>query len=397
MKTKTHYDESLLFELEANVIDIKEENGKYWVILDETIFYPEGGGMPRDKGTINNTEVLDLKEKDGIVYHLIGTKIEGKVHLKIDGLDRLKREQNHTAQHLVAAIFINEYKMTCESNSSISDGTCDLIMKGIELTPEILKDVEKKANDFIDKDIPIDIGYISKEEAKKYVDDFTHYEGLDTFRLVSISNYDKELCGCPHVPSTRYLKGINLIQTHKIKDCFQVIMSCGDHLIEKAHEYFDEISEVSNILASKNNEIVNAVKNLSESYKNLNNRLNHYKNKYLELYSENKIKDLDTSKINILLESHDDLEVKDLQFLVSKFSSIQNVIVIGILKKPDDTSNLLIAKNKCIQNFSAKAVFAKISNSYSYRGGGNDFIAQGGGKIFDNMDQTIFDMVKNSI
>lgn len=396
MKTKTYYDNCLLSELDANVISVQENNGKYWIILDETIFYPEGGGMTRDKGTINDVEVLDLKEKDGVIYHLLDRKIEGKVHLKINALDRLKRAQCHSTQHLVAAIFINEYKMTCESNSFISDGTCDLLMKGIELTPEILKNVETIANEFIDKDIPITIEYLTKEEAKKYVDDFSNYENLDTFRLVSISDYDKELCGCPHVPSTRYIKGINILQAHKVKDGYQIIISCGDHLIETAHEYFDEISKVSNMLASKNSQIVEAVTNLSDSYKHANNRLNYYKTKYLELYSENKIKTLDTSKINIILESHNDLEIKDLQFLVSKFSSIENVIIIGLLKKTDGTSNLMIAKNKNITNFSAKSIFTIIVNDYGYRGGGNDVIAQGGGKSFDNMDEIIFNLVSNS-
>ena len=151
------------------------------------------------------------------------------------------------------------------------------------------------------------------------------------------------------------------------------------------------------MLASKNNQIVEAVTNLSESYKYANNRLNYYKTKYLQLYSEDKIKILDTSKINIILESHDDLEMKDIQFLVSKFSSIENVIVIGILRKNDGTSNLMIAKNKNIQNFSSKSIFATIVNNYGYRGGGNDVIAQGGGKSFDNMEQIIFDLVNASI
>ncbi len=397
MKTVTHYDNSLLSELDANVVDTLEEEGKYWTVLDETIFYPEGGGMNRDKGTINGLEVLDLKEKDGIIYHLLSEEIHGKVHLKIDAEDRLRRIQCHTTQHLVAAIFIKEYMMECTSNSYISDGTCDLIMKGIEITPEILKNVEKKANEFIDQDIPVTIEYISRENAKKFTDDFSDYENLDSYRLVSISDYDKELCGCPHVPSTRYLKGINILSAHKIKDGYQVIISCGNHLIEKAHEYYDAITGVSNLLASKNDQIVEAVNNLSESYKHINNRLNYYKSKYLELYSEEKIKNLDFSKINVVLESHDDLEMKDLQYLVSKFSSLNNVIVIGILKKQDGSSNLMIAKNKNIENFSARNIFTLIVKDYGYRGGGNDVIAQGGGKYFKNMEEIILELVNKSL
>ena len=397
MKTVTHYDDSLLSSLDANVVDVLEENNNYWITLDETIFYPEGGGMNRDKGTINGIEVLDLKEKEGVIYHLLSEKVSGKVHLEIDAEDRLRRMQCHTSQHLVAAIFINEYKMECVSNSFISDGTCDLIMKGREITPEILKDVEKKANEFINQDIAVTVEYISREDAKKFTDDFSYYENLELYRLVSISNYDKELCGCPHVPSTRYIKGINLTSIHKVKDGYQVIISCGNHLIEKAHEYYDEIAKVSNLLACKNNQIVESTISLIESYKHINNRLNYYKSKYLELYSEEKIKSLDLSKINVILESHDDLEIKDLQYLVSKFSSLNKVIIIGILKKLDGTSNLMIAKNKDIENFSARNIFATIAKDYGYRGGGNDAIAQGGGKYFENMEEIILELINKSL
>ena len=98
-----------------------------------------------------------------------------------------------------------------------------------------------------------------------------------------------------------------------------------------------------------------------------------------------------------LRNHHDDLEIKDLQFLVSKYSNIKNTIVIGILKKDDGTANLMIAKNKEVNNFSAKEVFKTITSLYSYRGGGNDFIAQGGGKSFPDMEKIIQKIIEDNI
>jgi|GEM_PF-404859 Alanyl-tRNA synthetase len=398
MKTKTHYDESLLSELKAHVISIKEENNLYWLELDETLFFYESGGMPKDKGTINDHEVLDIKKlDDGTILHLVDTKLEGEVLLKLDKEYRLRRMQNHSSQHLVSALFCDFYKMNTISAHYISDGTVDIILDTSEVSEEVVKDVEKRANQIITEDIPISISYIDEEEAKKYTDDISEYLGYGKFRLVTIPNLDHNLCGCPHVPSTKYLKGIIITGVHRIKDSTKIEIMCGDLLIENSHKYFNELTKLSNLMACKIANASEGVASLYENIKVLNNRLSNYKTKYLDLYSDNKIKSIDSTKINIILESHDDLEIKDLQFLVSKYSNIKNTIVIGILKKDDGTANLMIAKNKEVNNFSAKEVFKTITSLYSYRGGGNDFIAQGGGKTFPDMEKIIQKIIEDNI
>lgn len=397
MKTITHYDTPFLYELDSNVVEIKEENGKFWIALDETLFFPEGGGTPKDRGTINGIEVLDLKEDNGIIYHLLDKKIEGKVHLHLDEEYRFRRTQCHSCEHLISALFFDEYKLITPSAHYNTDGTCDIEVKADTITREQLDHIEKMANDIITQDLPFKISYLSKEEARKVTKNFDDYENLNKWRLVEIPGIDKDLCGCPHVPSSKFIKGVIITGAHKVKDLLRIDIICGDLLIEKSHEYYDEISNICNLLAAKRETVSESVVNLMNTFKTTNNRLYNYKTKYLDLYSDNKIKELDNSKINIILESHDDLEMKDLQFLVSKFSKIPNVIVIGILKKPDNTCNLMIAKNKDIPLFSAREIFKILTTKYEYRGGGSDVIAQGGGKIFDDIDNIVFSLVKEAI
>ena len=79
-----YYDDWNIIELDTFVIDVIEEDAKYWIACNETIFYVEGGGMQSDIGTINGFEVLQLKTINGHVYHLLDTKIEGNVHMCVD-------------------------------------------------------------------------------------------------------------------------------------------------------------------------------------------------------------------------------------------------------------------------------------------------------------------------
>src|SRR5574344_830777 len=397
MITKTYYDTPLITELTSNVVNVTPDKDKYWVELDETIFYSESGGMPRDKGTIDGHEVLDIKHENGTVLHLLDTNISGKVKSIVDKEDRLRRMQCHSTQHLMSAIFVEKFNMPTISAHYITGGTVDIDIIGDALSKENILEVENRANEIITEDIPFIISYVSKEEAKKYTDDFSDYENLDKFRLVTIPNLDYNLCGCMHVPSSRYLKGIMVTAVHKIKDHLKVEMMCGDLLVENAKKYYDELNEIGTTLTSKIENVPNSVNLLIDNMKELNSRLANYKAKYLDLYSDQKLKTLDNNKINIVMESHNDLEMKDLQFLVSKYSNVKNIIVVGILKKNDGTANLMIAKNKEINNFSAKDVFKIITSTYNFRGGGNDFIAQGGGKIFDEMDEIILKLVNENI
>lgn len=398
MKTKTYYDDSLKDTLKAKVISSSEENGKYWLELNETIFFPEGGGMIRDKGNINGHELLDLKWDNKKVLHLIDTNLEGEVVLQLDKKDRLRRMQCHSSQHLIGALFMKYYHIAgALSHHYLTDGTCDLELEVKDISNEELRKIEQEANEIISQDLPYEISYVSKEEAQKYTNDFDEYKDLDVFRLVTIPGVDINLCGCPHVPSSGYLKGIIITSLHRVQDHIKIELMCGDLLVEKAHQYFDELTYITNLLASKIDNANEAVDNLMNLFKKTNNKFNNYKTKYLELYSNNIIKDLDTSKVNFIYESHNDLEMADLQYLVSKFSIIDKVIIAGVLKKADGTSNLMIAKNPKVDNFSAKVAFKSISEKYAYRGGGNDIIAQGGGKTFDQMDEIIQDTIKNLI
>ena len=69
---KLYYADAFLKEFTANVLECADWKGKPAVILDRTAFYPEGGGQPADHGTIDGVAVLDVHEKDGVIFHLVG-------------------------------------------------------------------------------------------------------------------------------------------------------------------------------------------------------------------------------------------------------------------------------------------------------------------------------------
>ena len=78
----------------------------YRVLLDQTAFFPEGGGQPADEGTLDGIFVTDVQEIDGEIWHTVEAPLEpGKTVVgKLDFEKRFSNMQNHCGEHIVSGI-----------------------------------------------------------------------------------------------------------------------------------------------------------------------------------------------------------------------------------------------------------------------------------------------------
>jgi len=75
--------------------------------LDQTCFYPEGGGQPCDLGKIGNTIVLDVQISKGMIIHTTDTgPIGPNLSCRVDWVGRYDHMQQHTGQHLLTRCFL---------------------------------------------------------------------------------------------------------------------------------------------------------------------------------------------------------------------------------------------------------------------------------------------------
>ena len=103
---KLYYENVYQKEFTATVLGCTESEGKYRIILDQTAFYPEGGGQPCDLGTMNDIPVLDVQEKGGVIFHYTDKPIEPgtEVKGKIDWERRFDLMQQHSGEHIVSGL-----------------------------------------------------------------------------------------------------------------------------------------------------------------------------------------------------------------------------------------------------------------------------------------------------
>ncbi len=71
---KIYYEDQYVRSFTAEVVEIKEIDERFHVVLDKTAFFPGGGGQFCDNGTIEKINVIDVYEKDGTVYHVLEKK-----------------------------------------------------------------------------------------------------------------------------------------------------------------------------------------------------------------------------------------------------------------------------------------------------------------------------------
>lgn len=103
MTEKLYYTSDEL-ELDTKVLSCKPEaDGRFRVVLASTLFHPQGGGQPSDRGMIGSANMLQAIQDGAEVIHFTDTAVEaGHVHIQIEGALRRQHTRYHSAGHLIA-------------------------------------------------------------------------------------------------------------------------------------------------------------------------------------------------------------------------------------------------------------------------------------------------------
>jgi Ser-tRNA(Ala) deacylase AlaX len=102
--------DAYLRELDTEVVEVGRDGDRPWAVTADTIFYPEGGGQPADRGRMGGVEVLDVRKVDGAVRHLLTRELApGPVRQVIDWPRRLDHMQQHSGQHLLTVVALQQF------------------------------------------------------------------------------------------------------------------------------------------------------------------------------------------------------------------------------------------------------------------------------------------------
>lgn len=225
--TKKLYDkDAYCSEFDATVLSCEKTDKGYNVILDQTAFFPEGGGQSADLGTIDGTKVIDVQEKDNAIVHTLEESVEkGKaVECSLDWETRFSRMQSHSGEHIVSGVV---HSMFGYSNVGfhMSDCLMTVTFDGV-LTPDDVKKVEIESNRAIYKNLEIKAINPTKEELEK-LEFRSKIELGDDARIVIIGDVDSCACCAPHVARTGEIGLIKIVNSYAYKQGTRIEMLAG--------------------------------------------------------------------------------------------------------------------------------------------------------------------------
>lgn len=407
------YDDLQQRTFNAKVLGIVDSNK---IILDQTIYYPEGGGQPSDEGTITRADgtklnIIYAEKQDNIVLHHVAEddldKLDGIIGEEITGeIDALRRDlltSNHSATHLIIASarqVLGKHIWQAGSQNGIEKTRIDLSHYK-RITTDDLKEIERRANEYVKQNLPVNIQWYDRTDAEvKY--GFKLYQGGivpgKDIRVVEIPGVDVEACAGTHVQTTGDIGIIKVLRTERVQDGVERIeYAVADSAINKIQEIDDILRESSEVfgvdqeqLPKTCNRFFNEWKEQQKTIKNLEKQLAEAK---ISTLSDNVE---EVNGYNILTEV---IAVNPGQLREIATNIVENDKTADMVVLINNEGNIVASSNQKIIDNGLKMgdVIKGIGEILGGRGGGKPNLAQGAGMTQLDKKDEAFQKIKDQI
>ncbi|NLW70461.1 MAG: alanyl-tRNA editing protein [Eubacteriaceae bacterium] len=271
MTDKLYERDSHIRRFEAKVLSCEKmpsenksssnEEALFEVVLDKTAFFPGGGGQKADGGTINGIKVTAVKQRGDEVIHCIALKLTAgeSVIGEIDWESRLSRMQNHSGEHILSGLINSEYGF---DNVGFHMGSefLEIDFSG-KLNGEDIKHIEKRANEIIAANNPVNILFPKDDELDK-ITYRSKGELSGQVRIVEITGADRCACCAPHVKQTGEVGIIKILKFLPNRGGTRLNVVCGMDALEDYNRKSEELSLISRAVSAKQDSASKAVERL---------------------------------------------------------------------------------------------------------------------------------------
>lgn len=375
MTEKLFYTTQYDTKFTATVIECTQNKDRYEIILNRTLFYPEGGGQPGDIGFLNEVEIFDTHEHGENVIHYSknpiekGTEVNGEINWDY----RLDLMQNHTGEHMISGIICEKYNC---NNVGFHMGkeriTIDFDAK---IPDEDLADLELKVNKGIWANVPISVNSYKGEELDAI--DYRSKIPLDGYvRIVKAGDFDCCACCGTHVAFAGEVGLIKIVGSQNYKGGTRLEILCGVRAFNHYNMCQESVKKISNTFSAKEDKVFESIEKLINDNSKLQSKVKDLQEGYFLNVSrqiESYLKK-DESNVNILI-LEEELNGKDMA-LFSKYilNNIGNNNEVAIFSKNDiGNYSFLIASNEV----DVKPTFNGIKEKFDCKGGGKPTSVQG--------------------
>ena len=234
MTTKLYYEDLYQRAFSATVLEAAQDRECWRIRLEQTAFYPEGGGQPSDIGTLGDAVITQVVEEEGEIWHLADRQLPAGQLVRgvIDWPRRFALMQQHLGQHILSAFADRLFEAPTVS-AHIRPGLCHIDVDGALDAAQLLE-LERHVNDTITRNIPVEILHPTREEAQKHSRRKLPEEG--ELRIVKIEGVDYTGCCGTHVSRTGEIGAFKIYRHEAYKGGTRIFFAGGNAAMERYRE-----------------------------------------------------------------------------------------------------------------------------------------------------------------
>ena len=337
-----YYRDTTILEFPARVDRVIREDGRTVVTLDQTAFYPEGGGQPADRGTLNGHAVVHVRKDHDEIVHILADPSPDEIELAtgdtvngvVDGTHRRDYMQQHTGQHIISAALLS----ICGYNTvSVHLGaeytTIEVDAPAISSTD--LAAVEEQANSTIERALPVTSTWVTDAEIPSH-SLRRPPKVTGSIRLVTIGDVDCVACGGVHVDNTGKVRLVHAISTESIRGRARVSWKIGDRAITDYRMTSSLVRGLGEYLSTQPQQIDERVRRQEDRIRDTEAALKRERARIYRLIADSLISDEETHRGRRTITAEFLDEEKELLRGVSKVLSEQTGVAACLTNRLDD-------------------------------------------------------------
>jgi alanyl-tRNA synthetase len=406
MTEHLYYHDSFLYEFEAEIVDIVpalKAEFRPAIILDRTSFYPTSGGQVFDTGWIlpagsdesGRSRVSEVAENDdGTIVHYVESS--GQMHKgsRIRGLVDVERRrdhmQQHSGQHVLSAAFVKLFQIPTVSFHMGAD-YCSIDLDTKALAQQQAEAAENLANEVVLENRPVDIRFVTRDEARELGLRKVPPAERDKLRLIDIRDFDLTACGGTHVVCTGQIGCILLRKTEKVRQGWRVEFVCGKRAVETARRDYTTLVEAAGLLSSHIWDVPGQMRKAQEELRTVRKSREHLLEEIAEFHAERMLAETpESSGRKVIVGVFPNRDLAFIKLLAQKITR-KSANVIALLGATEGQPALVFAQSQG-QSFDMGALMKQALAEIGGRGGGSKDMAQGGPAQSDGIEAVLKDL-----
>ncbi len=393
MTDPVYHHDAYLTELDSAVIECGEDGGVPFAVLADTIFYPEGGGQPADRGTIAGVAVVDVQKAGEAIRHFVQHPLRpGPVHLELDWPRRWDHMQQHTGQHLLTAVALRDFGWPTTA-FHLGNDVSDIELDVAQLAPDDIERLEEACSREIRaaRTVRFRTAEVADFEplgvrSRRLPEGFA-----GKVRLVEIDGLDLNTCGGTHLRTTAEIGTLCLLGTEPMRGGTRLFFVAGDRVRRRMAANEGRNRELRSLLDTSDDELAGVVKvrlgrekELARTARGLAEELADKTAAELAVRSE------------VVVDAHwDD---RDMAFLQRVARTLVEAAPekCGLLTSTSGGDLLFVLATGERTAFEPADTGARVAETLGGRGGGRGTIYQGKAGSFANRDKALAILVSAS-